>query len=63
MGMNITNVFIKKACEALNANMHKLNEEQREELCDKLVALCDEFAPGTFTPVQNNDVYDISDMD
>lgn len=64
MPLNTTNVFIKTACDALKNNMHKLNEEQREDLCDQLVKLCEHYAPGTFVSTEEkNDPYDHSNMD
>lgn len=52
MGMNITNVFIRTACDALADNMSNLNDKDREALCDKLVKLCAKYAPGTFNDAE-----------
>lgn len=46
MPLNVTAVFIQKALDALRKA--SLTEEQEEILCDKLIELCHEYAPGTF---------------
>lgn len=65
MGMNVTNVFIRTACEALRNNMSNLKEKDREVLCNKLVKLCAKYAPGTFTdaetPKDNRSVTEMLD--
>jgi hypothetical protein len=48
MGLNVTNVFIRTACDALADNMTNLEDKDREKLCDILVKLCEKYAPGTF---------------
>jgi len=52
MEMNVTNVFIRTACDALADNMTNLKDKDREKLCDKLVLLCKKYAPGTFTDAE-----------
>ena len=44
-----TNVFIRSACESLLNTIHTNTPEINEYLCDKLIDICKEFAPGTFT--------------
>jgi hypothetical protein len=58
MGMNVTNVFIRTACDALADNMTNLEDKDREKLCDKLIKLCEKYAPGTFTDAETpkNDI-------
>lgn len=48
MGLNVTNIFIIQALDALRDNMHHLEYEEKEDLCDTLIKLCDKYAPGTF---------------
>jgi len=52
MGMNVTHVFIRTACDALADSMFHLKEKDKEVLCDKLVKLCEKYAPGTFTDAE-----------
>lgn len=46
MPLNVTAVLIQKGLDALSRA--SLTEEQQEVLCDKIVELCHEYAPGTF---------------
>lgn len=46
MPLNVTAVFIQKACDALK--YASLTKKQEEKLCDELVKLCHKYAPGTF---------------
>ena len=46
MPLNVTRVFIQKGLDALSKA--SLTEEQEEILCDKLIELCHDYAPGTF---------------
>ena len=48
MGIDVTVVFIQTALGALNDNIWRVTEQQREEMCDKLIEMCKEYAPGTF---------------
>jgi hypothetical protein len=53
MGMNVTHVFIRTACDALADSMFHLKEKDKEVLCDKLVKLCEKYAPGTFKEAED----------
>lgn len=46
MPLNVTRVFIQQGLDALSKA--SLTEEQEEILCDKLIELCHDYAPGTF---------------
>lgn len=46
--MNVTNVFISEACEALRWKTGYLSDKEKEELCNKLVNLCMVYTPGVF---------------
>jgi hypothetical protein len=46
MPMNVDRLFIQTALDALRKA--SLTEEQELELCDTLVELCHQYAPGTF---------------
>jgi hypothetical protein len=63
MGLNVTNVFIQRACDALKHNLHKLEDDDREDLCDKLVNLCMKYAPGTFVDETEDKSEDINHLE
>ena len=51
MGLDVTAVFIQEALSALRRNMWEITDQEREDLCDKLVDLCKVYAPNTFQSV------------